>query len=194
MKTTPIYILLLIFFLNFNLAFGLGGNIRDYYIWQGLYSVNKIDDSYLHSFDITYNLGQEGYSSPHRLRLNLGVNKVYAQLNYEFGKYINISKEFKALPYLTLGTNIYSIYYGAGIDFKYQIHLNSVKYIDQNKWTEIRTNSWSLVTNINYNFYERLFGNTNAKQWYQKGLGLKIGIEYNLDVPGARNACDIDMN
>lgn len=171
MKTTPIYILLLIFFLNFDLAWGTLVDVKQTpHLVQSMYSLNNSDNEYFHSLNVALFLNSEQYLITfrkkdiiplHRLRLNIGLSKVLTELDYDFGLDLKISKQIDIMPYVTLGTNIYSVGYGGGIDIN------------------ISTKSRFFITgNLNYRTIEKLFGHTDAQQWYQSGFGAKIGVGF----------------
>lgn len=180
MKTTPIYILLIIFFLNFDLAWGLDDEDSDcritlkpkpHYL-QTLYSVINTNNEIFHSINIGYYLNsddfikvnmQETIFPIHRIRLNIGLSKVLAEVDYDLGIYITNPGTLHIMPYVTLGTNIYSFGYGGGLDIV------------------IPTRSrFAIVGNLNYRATEKLFGHTDAQQWYQSGFGAKLGITTSI--------------
>lgn len=185
MKTTPIYILLIIFFLNFDLVWGLTIPLpRQYHLWQIQYSFTDIDKSNFQSISLAYYLNSDkvylnsdkvyrknvrnSLLLTHRLRLNIGLTKVLAEADYDLGlNFANLSP-LHILPYITLGTNIYSFAYGGGLDLKYMANRQLF-----------------IVGSLNYRTTEKLFGHTDAQQWYQSGYGVKLGVEIFLYTTGA---------
>lgn len=173
MKTTPIYILLIIFFLNFDLAWGqeeIGCFERQPWaphLIQIQYNVMNNKEIF-HSINIAYYLNSAflydsfRYNSlipTHKLRLNLGLSKVLAEFDYEIGLFFKVSSNFYIMPYLSAGSSIYNYTYGAGTELNY------------------KTKAGVFITGtFHYRASQKLFGQTNAEQWYQSGFGGKIGI------------------
>lgn len=173
MKTTPIYILLIIFFLNFDLAWGVIIPLkRQYHLLQTQYCVSDLNKSNYQSISLSYYLNAEeiyhqnkrnSLLLTHRVRLNIGLTNVLAEADYDLGlNFANLSPLY-IMPYITLGTNIYSFAYGGGLDLKYMANRELF-----------------IVGSLNYRTTEKLFGHTNAQQWYQSGHSVKLGIEFFL--------------
>lgn len=178
MKTTPIYILILAFFLNFDLAWGqpsplelCGLGYEGKLYSQLLLSGNKNQDDYFNSLNYVIFLneipgGKFLRNNPigiHRLRFNIGLSKILTELDYEVGFHSNLYKNVFLMPYFSLGTSIYSLGYGGGVDLNF-----------------ISNDSFIISSNINYRNSTKLMGNTDAYQWYQSGFGAKLGVSFVL--------------
>lgn len=165
MKTTPIYIFLIIFFLNFDLTWGILPAPYNSNLLQVEYANRHFDNKYFSSINFALLLNTTKFirrdDTSHKLRLNIGLSQTLAELDYELGKEFEVFRSTTILPYISVGTSIYAISYGVGIDIDYMFN-----------------KKWGIVANINYRANEKLLGYTHNSQWYQSGLGIKLGIEY----------------